>query len=273
MTDPESDAGHRYGSTIIQSATDLDACEINLCNGDLLVFIDDTGHEDFAGNQPYYGLGGCIIQAEAYGHIKNLWRHVRQQILGNPEAPLHAADMPRHEANFQVLQKFFDDRSFLRVAAMITKAIDLPAGTQPADAVMGKIQEEIQFAVNKIACTRVVLVVESSQRADPMVRERWGRLAPITPNMTIPMMRYFIPKCSGESGLEIADFIVNSAGSQTQHYVRESSRIAPDFKAVFLQHPPVGCRFSLIRGIKPGTTGGTIGLDCLGLIDCNDDDV
>jgi len=28
---------------------------------DLLVFIDDTGHETFAGNQGFYGLGGCVV--------------------------------------------------------------------------------------------------------------------------------------------------------------------------------------------------------------------
>lgn len=31
---------------------------------DLLVFIDDTGHEAFAGNQPYYGLGGCVVRGD-----------------------------------------------------------------------------------------------------------------------------------------------------------------------------------------------------------------
>jgi hypothetical protein len=32
---------------------------------DLLVFIDDTGHETFAGNQGFYGLGAALSSAWA----------------------------------------------------------------------------------------------------------------------------------------------------------------------------------------------------------------
>jgi hypothetical protein len=251
----------------------VDTSEIKLYPGDLLVFIDDTGHETFAGNQPYYGLGGCIFQAEAYQHIKDLWRHVRQQILGDPERPLHAADLPRLDANFQVLQTFFADRSFMRVAAMTTKAISLPEGFLPADAVMGKIQEEIQFVATTIACKRVVLIVESSQRVDSMVRARWGNLAPIASNMMIPMEYCFMPKSSAEEGLEIADFIVNAAGSQTRRYMREAAGHTLDFADVFLRLPTLGCRFSLIRGITGDATGKIVGLDHLRLLDRDDVEV
>jgi hypothetical protein len=153
---------------------------------------------------------------------------------------------------------------------MTTKAISLPDGMLPADAVMGK---EIQFVATTIACKRAVLMVESSQRADPMVRARWGSLTPIAPDMTIPMQHCFMPKSSGELGMEIVDFIVNAAGSQTRRYMRESSGHALDFADVFLRLPTVGCRFSLIRGVKRGATGEIVGLDHLRLIDRNDVDV
>jgi hypothetical protein len=37
--------------------------EMHCAADDLLVFIDDTGHESFAGDQEYYGLGGCAVRA------------------------------------------------------------------------------------------------------------------------------------------------------------------------------------------------------------------
>jgi hypothetical protein len=40
--------------------------EINPDADDLLVFVDDTGHETFAGNQGFYGLGGCVTTGLAY---------------------------------------------------------------------------------------------------------------------------------------------------------------------------------------------------------------
>jgi hypothetical protein len=60
---------------------------------DLFMFIDDTGHETFAGNQGFYGLGGCLTTGFGYEHLKPKWREVRKIINGDPEAPLHASDI------------------------------------------------------------------------------------------------------------------------------------------------------------------------------------
>ena len=47
--------------------------EIQCTADDLLVFIDDTGHELFLGNQEYYGLGGCVVLGAHYGRLKTLY--------------------------------------------------------------------------------------------------------------------------------------------------------------------------------------------------------
>jgi hypothetical protein len=88
---------------------------------DLLFFVDDTGHETFAGNQGYYGLGGCAVLGTHYGHLKAEWVKVRAAINGGPDAPLHAVDMPRDPENFAALSQFFLDPSFVRIAATTTK--------------------------------------------------------------------------------------------------------------------------------------------------------
>ena len=67
--------------------------EIKPAAGDFLVFIDDTGHETFAGNQGFYGLGGCLMTAFSYEHLKPKWREVRKIINADPEAPLHGSDI------------------------------------------------------------------------------------------------------------------------------------------------------------------------------------
>ncbi len=81
--------------------------EIQCAADDLLVFIDDTGHESFSGNQKYYGLGGCAVLGAHYGRLKSLWMDVRNRINGSPDAPLHASDMIRNNDNFRVLSTFF----------------------------------------------------------------------------------------------------------------------------------------------------------------------
>src|SRR3984957_1948607 len=93
---------------------------------DLLVFIDDTGHETFAGNQGFYGLGGCVVLGAGYPHLKERWRAVRKAINDDADAPLHGSEMERSADNFAVLSEFFLDPSFVRIAATTTKTVSLP---------------------------------------------------------------------------------------------------------------------------------------------------
>lgn len=100
--------------------------EIQCAADDLLVFIDDTGHESFSGSQEYYGLGGCAVLSAHYGRLKTLWMDVRTCINGSPDAPLHASNMIRNSDNFRVLPKFFLGRSFVRFAVTAVKTAILP---------------------------------------------------------------------------------------------------------------------------------------------------
>src|SRR4051812_26649725 len=88
---------------------------------DLLFFVDDTGHETFAGNQGFYGLGGCAVLGAGYAHLKERWAGVRSAINGRPDAPLHASEMERKAEHFAVLSNFFLDPSFARIAATTTR--------------------------------------------------------------------------------------------------------------------------------------------------------
>jgi len=81
--------------------------ELKPAADDLLVFIDDTGHEALAGNQGFYGLGGCVVLGLGYEHLKTRWRAVRGAINGNPDSPLHGSTMERKAENFKALADFF----------------------------------------------------------------------------------------------------------------------------------------------------------------------
>ena len=107
--------------------------ELKYANDWLLVFIDDTGHETYAGTHDYYGLGGCVVLGAHYEWLQGQWREVRRLINGSPDAPLHAADTTwRGARSFAVLSQFFLDRSFLRIAATSTRKTVCPAGMHPA---------------------------------------------------------------------------------------------------------------------------------------------
>jgi hypothetical protein len=137
---------------------------------DLLVFIDDTGHETFAGNQGFYGLGACVTLGVSYLHIKEKWSKVRMLAAGSRDAPLHASTIERRPENFAALSEFFLDPSFVRIAVTTIKNIGLPADMHPCVPVMGQLRQEIATVASALPCKRIWIIVESSQRADPVVR-------------------------------------------------------------------------------------------------------
>jgi hypothetical protein len=225
--------------------------ELTFTANDLLVFIDDTGNELFAGDQGYYGLGGSVVLGAGYGRLKEQWKVVRSYINGSPEAPLHASDMSiRKPCNFAALSKFFLDRSFARIAVATLKSTVVPKDMHPAVPVMGALQEDIATVASLIPCTAVLIIGESSQRADPMLRQRFRELKPAGAELPIPVQYWLMPKRSAEPGLEVADFIISAAGSQIQRHMRGEDGFAPDFHDVFCQLPSHGCLFSLISEVE-----------------------
>jgi hypothetical protein len=133
---------------------------------DLLVFVDDTGHETFAGSQGFYGLGGCVVLAAGYENLKESWRAVRKAINDDPDLPLHGSEFEHNADNFAVLSEFFLDRSFARIAATTTKAVSLPPGMDPCVPAMGQLQNEIAVVAAALPCKSVWIIAKA--RSEPM---------------------------------------------------------------------------------------------------------
>jgi hypothetical protein len=143
--------------------------EIQPTIDDLIVFVDDTGHETFAGNQGYYGLGGCIVTGASYElSVKPKWRDVRQAIKGNPDASLHGSDitMDAKQETFAILQGFFELPTFIRVAVTTTKIACRHAPLCPCHGGANQNNRAICITTPGQA---LFIVVESSKRADPIV--------------------------------------------------------------------------------------------------------
>jgi Protein of unknown function (DUF3800) len=223
---------------------------------DLVVFVDETGHETFAGNQGFYGLGGCAVLGAGYAHLKERWRAVRKAINDDPDLPLHASEIRHTADNFAVLSEFFLDPSFVRIAATTTTAVILPPGMDPCVPVWGQLQKEIAFVAAALPCKRVWVIVESSQRADAIVQACFSQLTPIDgASPPPPVVKCLMPKSSNEPGLEVADFIVSAAGSQVQRRLRGQNGHAPDFNDVFCRLPAWGRRYREVSHVAVEENG------------------
>jgi hypothetical protein len=111
------------------------------------------------------------------------------------------------------------------------------------------IEQHIDTVASCIPCDGVAIIVESSRRADPVLRQYFGELRPQGITRSWPVDYRLMPKSSGEPGLEIADFIVSAAGSQTKRIAEGKAGLAPDFSDVFGRLPPEGCLFSFVEGV------------------------
>jgi Protein of unknown function (DUF3800) len=216
---------------------------------DLLIFVDDTGHETFAGNQGYYGLGSCVILWAAYAHLKIKWDEVRTVINGAPDMRLHASVLERNSKNFTALSKFFLDPSFVRIAVTTTKEVRLPPGMHPCVPVMGQLREEFTNVASLLPCKTVWIIFESSQRADPIVQSCFAQLTSLNVSRAVSVKHCFMPKSANEPGLEVADFIVSAASSQVRRRPRGLTGSAPDFKDVFCRLPVEGCRYREVSSV------------------------
>jgi hypothetical protein len=231
---------------------------------DLLVFVDDIGHETFAGNQGFYGLGACVVLGAGYAHLKAKWGEVRTIAAGGPEVPLHASTVERRPENFEALSGFFFDPSFLRIAVTTTKEIGLPPNMHPCVPVMGQLRQEIATVASVLPCKRIWIIVESSQRADAVVRKCFDQLTSLNASRPLPVERCFMPKSSNEPGLEVADFIISAASSEVQRRIRGTPGHAPDFKDVFCRLGEHGCRYREIRRAT-NHADGLVSIDGVGL--------
>jgi hypothetical protein len=194
----------------------------------------------------------------SYGWLKSRWMEVRRSINGSPDVPLHASSMERKASNFQVLSEFFLSPAFARIAVTSTRGTPLPPGMQPAVPVMGALQEDIADLVNRVPCSGITIIVESSQRSDPTVRSRFSELQPDASDLPVPVRHRLMPKRAAEPGLEVADFIISAAGSQIQRDMRGKGGWAPDFKDVFCRLPPAICLFSVITAVLMHRESGLV---------------
>jgi hypothetical protein len=222
---------------------------------DLLFFIDDTGNENFAGNQHFYGLGGCAVLGAGHGHLRDKWREVRRAVNGDPDAALHASELAGTPENFATLSDFFLDPSFVRIAATTTKAIELPALMHPCVPLLGQLKEEIEVVAGLVECKTVWIIIESSERADQIIQACFSQLKPLRGSKEIDVEKCLMRKSSRETGLEVADFVISAAGSQIQRRLRGQAGWAPDFHDVFGQLDPLGCRYREVSHVTVEENG------------------
>lgn len=207
---------------------------------DLLVFVDDTGHETFAPSHPVYGLGGCAVLGHLYHQqICEPWRAVRQRVTGSPETPLHAATFSRTAtaAQIRAVADFFRHQPFYRLGAIMSETTQIGGDGYSVLRVMKYVLEDWinEILPRVLACKQVRVIVESSQRVDEAIAEFFADFSVTRGfNKRRPAVEfYFMAKANGEIGLEVADFVMHAVGRQTRRRLSKQNGFTQVFQAVF----------------------------------------
>lgn len=212
----------------------------------LLVFIDETGHEDFADPKaPFFGLAGCVCAAGDYSVVVDKpWQAVEQSFPIDMH-PLHAADLRPAEMSKEQLaaiDDFFADGAFGRFATVAKAAIENESPLPVLELLAQQTFQRVLDLIKKSGrdFSQLIIVIEHFERLDAQYADYFRRHHLRRKDGTL--VHAFVctqAKSSGEDfmrGLCVADFLAHTAGSMSRTTQGGRQRaIRRDFNSAF-QH-------------------------------------
>ena len=220
-------------------------------NEDILIFVDETGHEELADpNFPVFGLAGCLVAAREYDSvIKQPWQSIYAEPFDNRQEPLHACEAQAYTSKQkEAIGEFFKKQSFARIATVTCDKAQLPIELFRYQAIASLFEEQLRQILQTYEFNSVAMVFESCERTDRFAKQYFsGARFSNKEKKEILVECYFVQKSKkfrGEPGLETVDFIVNAAGGRTKARRMGNENTRLDFQCIFTgaHWHPVGFR-------------------------------
>lgn len=208
-------------------------------NNTLLIFIDDTGHEQLADkNFPVFGFGGCMVRVEDYKNMITAWSQVSNTFSPDMN-PLHASDIEPDKLTAvqkKELSNFFSKNVFGRFAAIVTEKSVLNTQHELLHLMAGVTYKRIVEVAKWFKFDNVVMIFEESKRTKLKVSDYFSRYHFEENGQTLPTERFYATKKNKEAGLIVADFVAHTAGSSVMSKLKgkvNKSIERKDFELVF----------------------------------------
>lgn len=244
---------------------------------DLLVFVDETGHEAATNSAQLFGVGGIIVYGADYSREVELpWQRIRTQLRIAEGQPLHAAtDRQKYKTALPQIGAFFEGGNFIRHVSIVTPRT-ISDFSQFITATCGGLFRNVGRALARVLTSspvsRVVYVLEHSER----LHAKYARL--VGPDgltlvrddgtrHSFPHVWAALRKSSCTAGLEVADFVLHAAQAQMRSQAENPrSRERKDFVAVFRSVPAHLVEYMEINAANATPGEGATGTWRIGLL-------
>jgi hypothetical protein len=222
----------------------------------LLIFIDETGNEDFSDpNNPTFGRGGCgALMTEYKRRVAKPWRRLKRERLGGATKPFHASDFEQTRPTMCQIAGInaFMALPFWRFATMCDSRTELPTEIDAHKAISLVTVNYFAREVSRCDVDVVALIFEASERGDSLVKRDYDLASMDLKNMwgrSVEIEGCFMPKSSMEPGLEVADLIAHTAGRQRRHELAGKSGHTKDFQQSYW-HSLIPPEFMAISAVE-----------------------
>jgi hypothetical protein len=230
----------------------------------LLFFVDETGEETLSDPRyPVFGLGGCAVMARDYARlVAGPWRTMKLKEFGSFETSMHAAEGNFTATQIAAIAQVFKKGEFYRVVAICAKSSRIGSGFESLyEATALMLLRNLAALLSRMACSGVTTVFEHSHRGDKLAQRLFPLVRASSQDRAIPLRWGSMKKAAGETGLEVADFIMHAAGTQVRNAESGNKQKRMDFKVVFDDVDQKFVEYALIKsgdlvqnpeGTKPG---------------------
>ncbi|MCJ7790771.1 MAG: DUF3800 domain-containing protein [Candidatus Atribacteria bacterium] len=208
----------------------------------LIVFVDETGNEYLKDKEyPIFGLGGCAVICKEYNNlIRKPWYNMKDTFFDGKENKLHAKDLFQPTmTQINAISDFFKKNKFARIAAVMSYKTINKTEYDIYNIVTSTLYKRILDVAKWTCFNSIILIVEDSERCNSLAKKFFPSYKfeeydyKLNKKTNLPSKYLFLSKDKFEPGMEVADFIIHTAGAQLRDRINKKNLNRKDFEVVF----------------------------------------